>query len=260
LGLQIHPSSFPENTKGRAGLRVSTRRAPGFRWSHCLKPRAKTQPQVAALVEQHCINIGWWRRFILAVNRQQFTEQLHNFYDFTDKVVLFVGAGGGRLFNPAARTRKLIAIDRDSERLQTPNTSSHSSARDWEITVSSFESVAVPGDVVYFEFCLHEMPEPYQALVHARTLAPDVVVFDHLSGSEWSFYAAEEDQVRRSTEVIERFGIRRREKFCTEQRFASYPELRGKLAQQGAAAMERVRHFDGVSEIVIPMSYQLVLL
>jgi hypothetical protein len=120
--------------------------------------------------------------------------------------------------------------------------------------------VASSGDVVYFEFCLHEMMDPYRALLHARSLAPDIVVFDHLPGSEWSFYAAEDDKVRRSGEAMDRFGVRLRKTFCAEQRFRDPAELHAKLAGQGAVAADRARRFAGATDIVIPMNYQLALL
>ena len=44
-------------------------------------------------------------------------ENLRHFYDFTGKVVIFVGAGGGQLLDPNAGTKKLIAIDQDAEAL-----------------------------------------------------------------------------------------------------------------------------------------------
>ena len=37
-------------------------------------------------------------------------------------------------------------------------------------------TVILHGDVVYFEFCLHEMDDPAKALIHAKSLAPDIVV------------------------------------------------------------------------------------
>lgn len=70
-----------------------------------------------------------------------------------------------------------------------------------EIICSRFEEVSVQGDVVYFEFCLHEMADPARDLAHAATLATDVVVFDHAAGSDWSFHAAEEHEVQRSAGV-----------------------------------------------------------
>jgi hypothetical protein len=51
------------------------------------------------------------------------------------------------------------------------------------------EEVRRPADVVYFEFCLPEMKKPDQILTHARSLAPDIVVFEHAVNSDWSYYA-----------------------------------------------------------------------
>src|SRR5712692_9325359 len=53
----------------------------------------------------------------LAADYGQLTENLRRFYDFSGKVVLFVGAGGRQLLDPSVRTRKLIAIDQDVESL-----------------------------------------------------------------------------------------------------------------------------------------------
>jgi hypothetical protein len=198
----------------------------------------------------------------LAADYGQFTENLCRFYDFTSKVVLFVGAGGRQLLDPAIRIKKLIAIDRDVKALEElkRNIAAKGMQDSVDILGADFEHVTLLGDVVYFEFCLHEMVDPQKALTHARSLAPDIVVFDHLPGSEWAFYAAEEDKVHRSAEVMERFGVRRRETFRTEQRFRDHAELLAKVTGQGAVAIERVQHFAGATRIVISMSYQLALL
>lgn len=198
----------------------------------------------------------------MAVNYAELAEQLSRFYDFTDKVVLCVGAAGRQLLAPKVRTRKLIAIDRDAEalrRLERPPATKGARPLH-EIVASAFEEVTVSGDVVYFEFCLHEMADPYGALLHARQLALEVVVFDHLPGSEWVHYANEEEGVSRAAEALERLGTRRRQMFETEQRFSYYAELLAKLAPQGPAALERATRFAGASDIVIPMKYQLALL
>ena len=49
----------------------------------------------------------------MATDYAKLTQNLLRFYDFTNKVVLFVGAGGKQLLSPSARTKKLIAIDQD---------------------------------------------------------------------------------------------------------------------------------------------------
>src|ERR1017187_2301743 len=50
-----------------------------------------------------------------------------------------------------------------------------------DVVRANFEGVTVSGDVVYFEFCQHEMDDLRKALSHASTLAPDIVVFDHFA-------------------------------------------------------------------------------
>jgi len=129
-----------------------------------------------------------------------------------------------------------------------------------DVVASAFEEVTLRGDVVYFEFCLHEMADPWNALKHARALAPDIVVFDHSPGSDWAFHAAEEDLVLRSADAMERFGIRRREAFSINQFFRDYDELLAKVSVQGDMAIERAQRFRGATNIAIPMSYELALL
>jgi hypothetical protein len=168
----------------------------------------------------------------LAVDYSMLSRDLRHFYDFTNKTVLFVGAGGRQLFDPAIQARKLIAIDKDIEALRelkasVANQKLQDSA---EVIASNFMDIAISGDVVYFEFCLHEMADPHAALVHAGSLAPDIVVFDHLPGSDWSFYAAEENKVLCSTDAMHRYGVRICKTFQTEQRFRDYPELNVKLS------------------------------
>jgi tRNA G37 N-methylase Trm5 len=189
------------------------------------------------------------------------TENLRSFYDFTDKVVLFVGAGA-RLLDAFVRAKKLIAIDKDVAALKELETSIAVKGFQGsvEIVGSTFEEVTRRGDVAYFEFCLHEMIKPLEALNHARSLAGEILVYDHLPASEWVFYAAEEDLVCRSTEAMDRFGVRRRQTFCTEQRFQNYSELLAKISGQGPTAIQRVQRFDGHAAIAIPMTCQLALL
>lgn len=79
----------------------------------------------------------------MAVDLQELTTNLVRFYDFKDKVVLFVGAGGRQLLDPSVGTRKLIAIDRDVESLQ--ELKANIVAKGWqnsmEVVASNFEDV-----------------------------------------------------------------------------------------------------------------------
>jgi hypothetical protein len=198
----------------------------------------------------------------MATDYAKLSLDLSRFYDFTGKVVLYIGAGGRQLLSPSVRARKWIAIDKDAEALQQLKTAAAAKETpdSVEVIAARFEDVTRAGDVVYFEFCLHEMDDPEAALVHARSLAPDIVVYDHSVGSDWIFFGAEEDKVARSSAAMERFGIRRREKFFAEQRFGSFDELLVRVAPQGPLAIERAQRFAGATDIVIPMAHELNLL
>jgi hypothetical protein len=198
----------------------------------------------------------------MATDYAQLTKNLLRFYDFTNKVVLFVGAAGRQLLTPSAGTKKLIAIDQDVEALRelAANVAAKGIQDSVEVVGSKFEDVALSGDAVYFEFCLHEITDPQKALTHAKNLARDIVVFDHSPDSEWIFYGAEEEKVRSSAQAMERFGLRGRERFLTEQRFEDYAELLAKVSAQGPIAIQRAQRFAGATNIIIPMRYELNLL
>ena len=197
----------------------------------------------------------------MAADYGQMVQNIRRFYSFSGKQVLAVGAGGGPLTDLVLESRKLIVIDKDSAAI-----------RQWEARVvadhlqgrvdvihADFCETSPRGDVVYFEFCLHEMSDPRQALRHALTLAPEVLIFNHLPDSEWAFHAAEEDKVRRSTDVLADFTCARHQAFHTEQRFPEYQQLADKVSCQGEVALQRAERYRGTADIAIPMTYGLTL-
>jgi hypothetical protein len=198
----------------------------------------------------------------MAADYKQMEQNFREFYDFSGKTVVGVGAGGGPFTDLVCESRKLIVIDKDPAAI-----------RQWEARVAAgglkdrveivqadFCATSPRGDVVYFEFCLHEMDDPTETLRHALTLAPEVLVFDHLPDSEWAFQGAEEDKVRRSTDALADFHCLRQQAFRSEQRFETYQQLLDKVSPQGALAVQRAERYRGVAEIAIPMTYGLSLL
>ncbi|MBZ5616643.1 MAG: class I SAM-dependent methyltransferase [Acidobacteriia bacterium] len=198
----------------------------------------------------------------MAADYKQMEQNFRQFYDFSGKTVVGVGAGGGPFTNLVCESKKLIVIDKDPAAI-----------RQWEARIAAgglknrvdivqadFGVTSPRGDVVYFEFCLHEMDDPTETLRHALTLAPEVLVFDHLPDSEWAFQGAEEEKVRRSTEALADFHCIRQQAFRTEQRFENYQQLLDKVSPQGALALQRAERYRGAAEIVIPMTYGLSLL
>jgi hypothetical protein len=198
----------------------------------------------------------------LVVDREEISANLTLFYDFRGKAVLYVGAGRGQLLGPDSGVSRVVAIDRDGESLRGFRLDSKTKWAGIPIRFipSEFETVAVHGDVVYLEFCLHQMQDPTKALEHAHSLAPDVVVMDHLPWSKWVYYWAGEDLVRRSTKALESFGIRRRKEFATEQRFDGWEALATRLADEGEESKRRVLELKGAKEMGMRMDYGLFLL
>ena len=54
--------------------------------------------------------------------------------------------------------------------------------------------------------------------------------------------------------------VRRYSVYHDEQHFNNYSELYNKVSSQGAIAIERIRRFEGMENIIIPMSYGILLL
>jgi len=189
-------------------------------------------------------------------------RNLLGFYPFAGKTVVSVGAGGGQLVGYGREARRVVAVDADAEALRRLSgvLAANGLTERFEPICSDVLDVTVRGDVVLFEFSLHEMPDPERALAHARTLAPDVVVLDHAPGSRWAWHVVEEEKVKRSVEAMRRLGVRAERLFLGEQRFADHAELLAKVSVQGPRAVERAERFRGAREIVIPFGYEVALL
>lgn len=164
--------------------------------------------------------------------------------------------------DPAWHPSKVVAIDSNGQALDNFRSEAKIkwSGVEVDFIPKPFETVQVKGDVVYFEFCLHQMDDPVKSLQLARSLAGDIVVMDHLPGSEWMFIAAEENLVVRSREAIEKFGVRRQETQRIDQKFEDHAQLSGRLSGQGPESEKRIARFKDVKGISIRMDYGLFLL
>jgi hypothetical protein len=198
----------------------------------------------------------------MATDVRLVVRNLLDFHPLAGKTVVSVGAGGGQLVEYGREARRVVAVDGDAEALRRLGDvlAAKGLAERFELVCADFLEVSARGDVVLFEFSLHEMPDPAKALAHARTLASDVVVLDHAPGSEWAFHVVEEEKVRRSAEAARLAGVRAERLFLGEQRFAGHAELLAKVSGQGPLAVERAESFRGASGIVIPFCYETLLL
>ena len=198
----------------------------------------------------------------MAVEIKAIIAELTAFYDFRDKTVISVGAGGGQMVEFARAAKKVIAVDRDPVALEKLRESLAASRLEDGVfpVLSDFHRITARADAVLFEFSLHEMDDPESALKHAATLAPNVVVIDHWPGSEWSYYAGEEDKVAAAWTAISRFAPKNRERRETIQVFEKYEDLYPKLKVMGETSLSRIRGYEGRLDIRIPMPYGLALI
>jgi predicted RNA methylase len=189
-------------------------------------------------------------------------NNLTSFYDMKGKSVLHVGAGGGQLIGYAVDARSIVGVDSDPDAVSHLKTAIQKMGLEDRFSVihASFESVSTEADVVFFEFCLHEMDDPAAALRHARSLATDIVVLDHVPESRWAWYTCEEGKAARSWAAVRQLGITREASFKTTQHFETWSQLHKKIEVLGEEAIARIGEFSGRDDIVIGMDYAIALL
>jgi SAM-dependent methyltransferase len=189
-------------------------------------------------------------------------RNLQSFYDFRDKSVIHVGAGGGQLIGYASITRSVLAVDIDSGAASRLEESVREKGLEhlFTIEVADILSISPEADVVFFELCLHEMPDPGKALKHAHALASNILIIDHHPDSPWAWYVCEEKKAGRSWNEVRKFNIAREASYAAEQHFDNYSDLLTKVEVMGETAIERIADFVDTSNIIIKMQYTIALI
>ncbi len=198
----------------------------------------------------------------MAADIHAIIRDLESFYDFTGKSVIHVGAGGGQLVAYAHRARSVTAVDPDPaavDRLEAALRAAGLADR-FQVVNGRFEAVTAPADIVFFEFCLHEIDDPAAALAHARTLAPDIVVIDHVPDSPWVWLMDEEGKLTRSWGAVGRAPVNREASFEGLQRFNVFQELHTKLQSLGEPTLTRIQKYQDCRDFTIGMDYQIALI
>jgi SAM-dependent methyltransferase len=188
-------------------------------------------------------------------------RNLITFYNFMDKTVLHVGAGGGQLVGYATGARHVLAVDPDPAAVDTLRTAIRNQglAQRIEVQLAPLERVTTRSDVVFFEFCLHEIADPAAALAHAQTLAPELLILDHEPDSPWAWFLAERDKLARSWAAVRRREVRREAMFMAFQHFERYDELLAKAGSLGEPTLSRIREFEDRRDFTIGMDYRIAL-
>lgn len=198
----------------------------------------------------------------MATDIEAVERNLSSFYDFQDKVVVHVGAGGGQLIGYSEITRSVLAVDIDEKAASQLDASVREKglSNKFKIEIADIISISSEADVVLFEFCLHEMSDPGKALKHARSLAPNILVIDHHPDSQWAWYVLESEKASRSWDAARRFNVIQEKSFDAEQYFPNYSDLLAKVEVMGDLAIARISDYIGKSDIIIKMKYTIALL
>ena len=198
----------------------------------------------------------------MATDTKQIVANLLSFYDFSNKTIVSVGAGGGQFIEYGRNAKKVYAIDNDKsaltkleENLQKANLSDR-----FTLIHSEFENITQSADVVLFEFCLHEMKDARAAITHALTLSPNILVSDHWPTSEWAYIVDEREKATASWNAINTFNPQKVQQHNALQIFADYEELYQKVKGQGEATIQRIEQYKNQTNIEIPMSYGFAII
>lgn len=198
----------------------------------------------------------------MATDIKSILNNLVDFYDFSDKTILSVGAGGGQLVDYAPNAKEIFAVDSDIDAIKRlEEVLINKGLKDkFTLVHGDFYDVNIHCDVVFFEFCLHEMVDARKAILHAKSLGVDVVIIDHWIASDWAYYVDEKEKVAESWKAIETLGYKQFNVYESVQHFADYNELYNKVSVMGETSIARIEKFKFKKDIKIPMSYVIVKL
>lgn len=198
----------------------------------------------------------------MATDLQAIVANLVAFHDLAGQRVVEVGAGGGQFVPYLAGAARVLAVDPDPAALARLRevVAKAGLADRYAFAAGAFEDVSEPADVVFFEFCLHEIEDPAAALRHAHALAPRIVVIDHLPGSAWAWHTLETEKAQRAWTALEAHGIARRITHRGVQVFADRAALEDKVRVQGEDALRRAATLPEAGPLTIAMDYGIALL
>ncbi len=196
------------------------------------------------------------------INLEAIVDNLTTFYPLEGKRIIHVGVGSGILTGYSGTAKEIVGIDSNPtiEPILAAKLKAENLTGKFQVRIMDFIDYAQRADVVFFEFCLHEMENPLAFIMHALTIAPTVVIADHSRNSQWSWYGCETEKLERSWAAINQFEVRHRATFEETQRFNSFEDLHQKLSVLGAESLARIEPLRNENHIGIPMPYEVCLL
>ena len=191
----------------------------------------------------------------MATDLSAIVARLRGFRDPAGLDVLAVGCGGGQLAGYLQEARTVTALDIDGEALERFHAAFRqvSGRTPDRCIVGGLEAWDGAADLVFLEFCLHEMPDPADAVQTAVQRAAEVLVADHYRGSPWALCTGEADKVERLWRALEGLHPAAFQSVEALQRFDDYEQLRGRVGGQGREAIEHIQRYRGERDLRIPM-------
>jgi ubiquinone/menaquinone biosynthesis C-methylase UbiE len=191
---------------------------------------------------------------------EKMKQDIMEFIECADKTVLIVGAGGGKLFGYADSARKVYALDRNDKALDKLKETIplHEQGNKYELICDYFENVNIKVDIAMFEYSLHEIADPYNALKHVKNLAERVIVAEHSSDSEWIRLAQEDQNVKKAEEGLKRFAIKRANEYLTGKEITDIDDLTAKLGYKGNDNVPGIfAEYKNKNNYVVGMKYRI---
>ncbi len=198
----------------------------------------------------------------MAADLKEMIDNLFRFYKFDNQIIISVGAGGGQFIEYGRNSKQVIAIDNDEGALVKLEKALDKAKllNKYILINSDFYEVNEKGDVVFFEFCLHEMKDTKLAINHALDMAPSILINDHWPGSEWAYIVDEREKVINSWKALEKYKFKKVQRYDSFQFFHDYEELFLKVKVQGEKSITRIKQYKNKKDFSIPMSYGFALI
>lgn len=198
----------------------------------------------------------------MATDLKQMINNLLEFYDFNNKTVISIGAGGGQFYEYAFKTKHVTAVDIDVNGIESLKKSlvKEGILNKFTLVHSDFYDFKAEGDILMFDYCLHEIDNSEKAIQHALSMSHEVLINDHWPGSEWAFIVNEDVKVRKSWKEINKIKCHKITKYNTIQFFHNYEELYQKVKGQGENSIRRIEKYKDKKNISISMTYGLALI
>ena len=198
----------------------------------------------------------------MGINISEIINNLDGFYSLNGKTIIHVGIGSGLFTGYTNSAKKIFAYDNNPtiENILRDKLIKERTLDKYEINITDFFKCKNKADVVFFEFCLHEIVNPLKALEFAKTISDDILIIDHAKNSEWSYYTLETEKLQKSRAAISTFKIKKHCTFDEYQYFGNFNSLKTKLSILGEECMNRIVKFEYKSDINIPMPYEICLI